>query len=219
LRVDGFSMGLSVAQCMPVKIHIIIGDGRKKSCIIGTSNCLPMNIRIRRRLLSSLILSVTFFVGCSGVRPVNLGVKDGKLLPCPSSLNCVSSQSSDNEHFIAPLRYTSSTADAMADLKKIILQMKRTAIDSETGNYLHVEFTSALWRFVDDVEFWFDESAHVIHVRSASRVGHSDLGVNRKRIEEIRAKWNARMKSLVMSGDHASSRHCTAGPPGLFEFR
>jgi uncharacterized protein (DUF1499 family) len=82
----------------------------------------------------------------------------------------------------------------MAELKKIIQQMKRTTIISETNDYLYVEFTSALWRFVDDVELWFDESAHVIQVRSASRMGKSDLGVNRKRIEEIRAKWNARMK-------------------------
>ena len=154
-----------------------------------------MKIRIQRIVLSSIIFSGAFFIGCSGIRPVNLGVKDGKLLPCPSSPNCVSSQSSDKEHFIEPLRYTSSRADAMADLKKIVHQMKRTAIVSETGNYLHVEFTSALWRFVDDVEFWFDENAHVIHVRSASRVGNSDMGVNRKRIGEIRAQWNARVKT------------------------
>lgn len=81
----------------------------------------------------------------------------------------------------------------MADLKKIVQQMKRTVIVSETGNDLHIEFTSALWRFVDDVEFWFDDGAHIIEVRSASRLGHSDLGVNRKRIEKIRTKWNARI--------------------------
>jgi uncharacterized protein (DUF1499 family) len=149
---------------------------------------------MQKIVFSSIILSGAFFIGCSGVRPVNLGVKDGKLLPCPATPNCVSSQSNDKEHLVEPFRYTSSAADALADLKKIVQQMKRTAIVSETGNYLHVEFTSALWRFVDDAEFWFDESAHVIHVRSASRVGKSDMGVNRKRIEEIRAQWNARVK-------------------------
>ncbi len=82
----------------------------------------------------------------------------------------------------------------MADLKKIVQQMKRATIVSETNDYLYVEFTSAIWRFVDDMEFWFDANAHVIQIRSASRLGKSDLGVNRKRVEEIRARWNARMK-------------------------
>ena len=144
------------------------------------------------RMFSSTVIMGLLIIGCSGTRPANLGVKNGKLLPCPSSPNCVSSQSSDKEHTVEPLRYSTSTAEAMAELKKIIQQMKRTLIVTETGTYLHVEFTSALWRFVDDVEFWFDESARVIHVRSASRLGSSDLGVNRKRIEEIRARWNAR---------------------------
>jgi uncharacterized protein (DUF1499 family) len=152
------------------------------------------NIIIERIVLISIIVTGAFFGGCSGTRPVTLGVKDGKLLPCPATPNCVSSQSSDKEHFIEPLKYTSSTAEAVADLRKIVQQMKRAVIVAETGNYLHVEFTSALWRFVDDVEFSFEEGAHVIQVRSASRVGNSDLGVNRKRVEKIRAQWNARMK-------------------------
>jgi uncharacterized protein (DUF1499 family) len=140
-------------------------------------------------------LTGAFFAGCSGVRPVNLGVQDGKLLPCPSTPNCVSSQSIDRQHHVDPLKYASSTSEAMADLKGIVQQMKRTVIVSETGNYLHIEFTSAIWKFVDDVEFSFDEGAQVIHVRSASRVGNSDLGVNRQRVEEIRTRWNVRKKT------------------------
>ena len=135
-----------------------------------------------------------FMIGCSGVRPVNLGVKEGRLAPCPSSPNCVSSQSFDKEHAVEPLSYSSSTAEAIADLKKIILLMKRTKIVAETDDYLAVEFTSALWRFVDDGEFYFDGQSKRIEVRSASRLGYSDLGVNRKRVEEIRAAWNARGK-------------------------
>jgi uncharacterized protein (DUF1499 family) len=80
----------------------------------------------------------------------------------------------------------------MADLKKIIQGMKRTRIITEKDDYLYVEFTSALWRFVDDVEFYFKDASKTIQVRSASRLGRSDLGVNRKRIETIRATWNAR---------------------------
>lgn len=137
-----------------------------------------------------IALSV-MIAGCSGVRPANLGVKDGKLAPCPASPNCVSSQSADKEHAVAPLSYTASAPQAMADLKKIILGMKRTRIADEQESYLHAEFTSALWRFVDDVEFYFDDAAKLIHVRSASRLGKSDFGVNRKRIEELRAAWTS----------------------------
>jgi len=130
-----------------------------------------------------------FIAGCSGVPPSNLGVRDGRLAPCPSSPNCVSSQSTDREHAVEPLSYTTSTVEAMADLRKIILNMKRARIVSESGDYIHAEFTSAIWRFVDDVEFYFDDAAKVIHVRSASRLGKSDFGVNRKRVDEIRRAW------------------------------
>jgi uncharacterized protein (DUF1499 family) len=128
---------------------------------------------------------------CSGSRPANLGVTNGLLAPCPSTPNCVSSQSSDPEHAVAALTYTSSPAEAMAKLKRIITGMPRTLILTDTSTYLHAEFTSAVMRFVDDVEFSLDEPTRSIHVRSASRLGKSDFGVNRKRVEEIRSKWMA----------------------------
>ena len=124
----------------------------------------------------------------AGKRPDNLGVRNGKLTPCPNTPNCVNSQSSDTEHSIEPLTYNSTTAEAMADLKSAIQAMKKTKIITENKNYLYAEFTSAIMGFVDDVEFYLDEDAKLIHVRSASRLGQSDLGVNRKRIETIRTK-------------------------------
>ena len=124
----------------------------------------------------------------AGKRPDNLGVRNGKLTPCPNTPNCVTSQSSDTEHSIEPLTYNSTTAEAMADLKSAIQAMKKTKIITENKNYLYAEFTSAIMGFVDDVEFYLDEGAKLIHVRSASRLGQSDLGVNRKRIETIRTK-------------------------------
>jgi len=117
----------------------------------------------------------------AGKRPSNLGVKAGKLAPCPDTPNCVSSQSEDSEHAIKPLPYTS-----IADLKKVVEQMERTTIIEETENYLYAEFKSRLMGFVDDVEFHKDEVNQVVQVRSASRLGKSDLGVNRKRVESIR---------------------------------
>ena len=79
----------------------------------------------------------------------------------------------------------------MNRLKKIVVGMKRSRVISSSGLYIHAEFTSALFRFVDDVEFFLDERASVIQVRSSSRIGSSDLGVNRKRVEDIRAAFNA----------------------------
>jgi len=128
----------------------------------------------------------------SGTRPDNLGVNNGKLTACPNSPNCVSSQSpsSDETHFIQPLKYTSTTEKALADLKNVIESEDRTTIINETSDYLYAEFKSALMGYVDDVEFYLDSSINTIHVRSASRLGQSDLGVNRKRIETIRTKLN-----------------------------
>lgn len=127
----------------------------------------------------------------SGKRPTNLGIKDGKLAACPNTPNCVNSQAADTdaEHKIAPLNYSSSPVEAMAKLKSVIQSMERTEIITEEENYLYAEFTSALMGYVDDVEFFLDPTANAIQVRSASRLGQSDLGVNRKRIEAIRAKF------------------------------
>lgn len=124
----------------------------------------------------------------AGKRPDNLGVRDGKLVPCPNTPNCVCSQSSDAQHSIEPLTYNSNAVEAMADIKTAIQAMERTKVITEAKNYLYAEFTSAIMGFVDDVEFHLDENSKVIHVRSASRLGKSDLGVNRKRIETIRTK-------------------------------
>jgi uncharacterized protein (DUF1499 family) len=128
-------------------------------------------------------------VGCSGARPAGLGVKEGKLAACPKSPNCVSTQSSDEEHRIDAISYTSSLEEARDRVEKIVRGMPRTRVVSLEKDYMHVECTSRIFRFVDDVEFWFDEPNKVIHFRSASRVGYSDLGVNRKRMEEIRARF------------------------------
>ena len=135
-----------------------------------------------------LVFCLAVLVGCTGKPPRDIGVKDGKLSPCPSSPNCVSSQSpaGDEEHYIQPLTYSGSPESARAALISVIESMKRTKIITVTDDYIYAEFTSRLFRFVDDVEFYIDDSAKTIHVRSASRLGKSDLGVNRKRIETIR---------------------------------
>jgi len=131
-----------------------------------------------------------------GKRPTNLGVKEGKLAKVKSSPNCVSSQApeSDNLHFIRPLSFSGSPSDAIQKLVNLIEGMKNTEVIETTDDYLHAEFTTALMGFCDDVEF-FAAPSGVLHVRSCSRLGYSDLGVNRKRVEAIRRKWIAWLKN------------------------
>ena len=119
----------------------------------------------------------------SGERPSNLGVKDGKLAACPGTPNCVNSQSDDPQSKIEPL-----PAKSIAEIKNVVGNMEKTTIIEETDNYLYAEFKSNLMGYVDDVEFHLDPQANAVQVRSASRLGKSDLGVNRKRVEEIRSK-------------------------------
>ncbi len=110
-----------------------------------------------------------------------------RLRPCPSSPNCVSTQAQDGGHAIAPFRYRKSRAEAKEGLKEVLRSLPRAKLVEEDESYLHYEFTSLLLRFVDDVEFLFDDEAKTIHFRSASRTGYGDLGVNRARMEQVRA--------------------------------
>ncbi len=124
-----------------------------------------------------------------GKRPTNLGVRDGKLAACPASPNCVSSQGADEKHSVAPIAIGGDPSAAMQRLKSVVEAMPRTQVIETKPDYLRAEFTTPLLGFVDDVEFYCD--GKVIHVRSASRLGYSDLGVNRKRVEEIRRTFAA----------------------------
>ena len=138
-----------------------------------------------------VMLSLIMLTGCSGAKP-DLGVKNGKLMPCPKTPNCVNSQAANEEHYIKPIHFSGTQQEAKGRLLKILKSEKQTKILTVHENYIQVEFTSTLFGFVDDVEFYFPEmqaAETVIHVRSASRVGYSDLGANRKRIERIRSKF------------------------------
>lgn len=112
------------------------------------------------------------------------------LSPCPHSPNCVSSTDPDDEdHFIPPLHYSDDQQKAKSRLQTILQAMPRTTIVEDQETYMRIECTSRIFHFIDDLEFWFKESEPLIHVRSASRVGYSDLGVNRKRVEIIRKRF------------------------------
>jgi uncharacterized protein (DUF1499 family) len=130
----------------------------------------------------------------AGKRPQNLGHGTGRLAPCKTSPNCVSSQAdpSDKEHYIAPIALK---AEAIAAVRKAVESMPRTAVVRVEPGYLYAEFRSKLMGFVDDVEFLADPAAGVVHVRSASRLGRRDFGVNRERVEALRAILEKRIIS------------------------
>jgi uncharacterized protein (DUF1499 family) len=139
-----------------------------------------------------LVLAVIVFLAATSIlskKPTNLGLTNGKLAPCPNSPNCVNSEAPDAAHNIPPWGYKCPDELVMPALKKIVAESPRTRIVTETDDYLHVEFTSQVFRFVDDVEFYIDRKNKMVVVRSASRAGRSDFGVNRKRMEKLRLKF------------------------------
>lgn len=123
---------------------------------------------------------------CTGCRPSETGLTPSGLPPCPDRPNCVTTQGGTGEQVLQPLTYRSDRLTAYTKIKQIISQLENAAIVEENPAYLHAEFKSRYMGFVDDVEFWFPGDASVIHMRSASRLGYSDFGVNRKRMEHIR---------------------------------
>lgn len=141
-------------------------------------------------ILSLLIIAVLvmFFVlalqSRSGAPP---GPVDGRLARCPSAPNCVGSEYPDDKsHYIPPLPYATGTADDALARVRSAIQAMGGEVRQEGEGYLAATFSSRVFGFVDDLEVRVDREARVIHVRSASRVGRSDLGVNRKRVERLR---------------------------------
>jgi uncharacterized protein (DUF1499 family) len=129
---------------------------------------------------------------CAGRRPSTLGVSDGRLAACPSSPNCVSSDAADAAHGVAPFDLAVPAAAAWSAVREAVAELPRTRIVTDADGYLHAECRSALLGFVDDLELQLRASERRIAVRSASRVGRSDLGVNRRRVETLRAALAAR---------------------------
>lgn len=146
-----------------------------------------MRVRLDHRVLYLALLAAAVLSLGASCRSAPLKPSDGRLPECPGSPNCVNTQAGD----LAPLAFTGSGAEALARLGAIIEAMPRTTIREAGDGYLHAEFRSAVFRFVDDLQCLVDEDGGVIHLRSASRLGYSDLGTNRKRIEALRAEWES----------------------------
>jgi len=145
------------------------------------------------RDISPLVCAALFAVACSAAKPATLGVVDGKLAPCPSAPHCVSSQK-DGIHGVKPIHYAMSLAQARKRLVAIIRDMPGAEVMTESNDYVRAEFTSKRFKYVDDLEIYFDDRDKLAHFRSSSRTGYWDLGVNRRRVEEIRKQFFAEKK-------------------------
>jgi uncharacterized protein (DUF1499 family) len=140
--------------------------------------------------MMSLIAIYFTILSVTSARPDDLGLgPDGMLAPCSEKPNSVSSQATDPAHSLPPYTFTDQPAAAWQRLKEIVTMDPAATIIQENDHYLYAEFRSAIFRFVDDVEWKLDPAKHEIHFRSASRAGYSDLGVNRARMETIRRKF------------------------------
>lgn len=144
----------------------------------------------KKSLSSSPLIFLLLLASCQGTPPTNLGVRDGKLKACPDKPNCVVSYDfGEQKNFLAPIKSEEEPERIKEKILGIVSKDKSAKIVDQNTDYIRAEYTSNLFRFVDDVEFWFGE-AGLVHFRSASRMGYSDLGANKDRIESIRFKFH-----------------------------
>jgi len=139
----------------------------------------------------ALGLGLFVYLSIDSRRARETGLLNGKLRPCPGTPNCVVSEDSGKDSYIEPLTFSGEPGAAWEHAKEALTGLGGR-IEKDTGDYLWATFRSRIWRFVDDTELRLDAADKVIHVRSASRVGRGDLGVNRKRVERLRNLFKTR---------------------------
>lgn len=140
-------------------------------------------------ILAPLSLAVASYVA-SGM-DIDLGPVEGRLRPCPARPNCVGSEDPRDDARLAPFAFEGDPDAALRSLVDFLRAEPRVELVTVGEDYVHAIFRSRLFRFPDDVELRLDRAAGVIHVRSAARLGHSDFGVNRRRVESLRSRWSA----------------------------
>ena len=138
-----------------------------------------------------LLISLTLWTTAGGVGHAQEGhnANHNTLATCPDSPNCISTKSTDPDSAMSPLTYVTTREKSRERLILVLRSMKRCTIVTAKSAYVHAEFRSALFGFVDDVKFVFDDDAHLIHFRSASRTGYYDFGANRNRMKEISLRY------------------------------
>ena len=149
-----------------------------------------MRETVRSELMAQLAVMTLLLAACTATRPDAARPAGAPLAACPASPNCVSSTAQD-EHFVEPYRLSAHPRIAWRALRTAVAQLPRTRIDQARPHYLHAECRSRLFGFVDDLEFQLRPDERRIEVRSAARTGYSDWGVNRRRVEDLRATLRA----------------------------
>ena len=157
-----------------------LGMSTETSVIVIVVACLA---------IISVLIAGLAVLSARAQTPRDLGLAGNRFVACPATPNCVSTHSTIPQHASEPIRFSGSAIDAFARLQTIVKQQPRAQIITAANGYLHVEFTSRIFHFVDDVQFLFDENQRVIYFRSSSRSGYSDLGVNRRRMESLRTAF------------------------------
>lgn len=144
-------------------------------------------------LLVALVVGVTAKMIWQNARvPAYVGVQDGNFVPLPTSPNAVSSQTDDETRHVEPLQARATQEETKAAIEQALSEMGKNKLVKSEGPYLHAVFTSAQMGYNDDVEFWIDQDAGLVHYRSQSRVGYSDAGANRARYESFQRTYSAK---------------------------
>lgn len=149
-----------------------------------------MNAPRTRSLLIALLSLIA--AACAGTRPAQVGIQQAGLAACPASPNCVSSDANDSAHRVAPFVLNEPPAKAWKAVRAVVAALPDTQVVAASASRLHAESTSEIFGFVDDLELQLRVSQGLIAVRSASRLGYGDMGVNRRRVEELREALIAR---------------------------
>jgi uncharacterized protein (DUF1499 family) len=149
----------------------------------------PLKNTPDQEMLKRLIIGLVIIFSICTSLPLPLAADTStltRMAPCPDTPNCVVSKAADAVHQIKPLVYQGDRDTAYANLLRVLSVVPRTIVTEKSDTYIRAESTSRIFRFVDDLEFYFPADEHLIQIRSAARVGESDFGVNRRRLEQIR---------------------------------
>ncbi len=174
----------------------------------------PLSLFVKLALMVvAIALAGMFTLSILSGAPSEIGLHGNRLAPCPDSDNCVGSMEGDDSRIVPPIYFHGTPERAMEILQTAVDSLPRSRIVKTSERYLHAEFTTAFFRFKDDVEFLLDRGAGLIHVRSASRVGSYDFGVNRKRVDAIRRRFEEVRRDL-MRKRQAAQAQAQQPPPG-----
>lgn len=143
-------------------------------------------LKLKQLILLLSIILIFNVTGCSNMDSKKVGIENGKLMLCPESPNCVCSEYKDDDHYISPFVFKTHSDENWDELERILKKQKGSKVITKKEDYIHVEFTSSFFRFVDDLELLLNKDMNLVSVRSASRVGHYDFKANRKRVEKLR---------------------------------